>query len=141
VIRTGLVLDAGGGVFTRLALPFKLFAGGPLGNGRQWMSWIHIQDEISAIRFLMDKKSARGAFNLTAPNPVQNKDFARTLGRVLHRPAFMPAPAFAFRLAFGEVATLVVDGQRVVPAGLHGLGYKFKFETLEPALADIVSNK
>jgi hypothetical protein len=137
VIRTGLVLDAAGGVFTRLALPFKLFAGGPFGDGQQWMSWIHLDDEISAIRLLIREKSAQGAFNLTAPNPVQNRDFARTLGKVMHRPAFMPAPSFAFRLAFGEVATLILDGQRVIPARLQEFGFQFKFETLEPALADI----
>jgi uncharacterized protein (TIGR01777 family) len=138
VLRSGLVLDRQEGVFTRLSLPFRLFAGGPLGSGNQWMSWIHIDDEIAAIRRLIQEKSASGAFNLTAPNPVQNRDFARSLGKVMHRPAFMPAPAVAFRLAFGEVATLVVDGQRVVPEKLQQTGFKFKFDTLEAALTDLV---
>jgi uncharacterized protein len=138
VIRSGLVLDRREGVLTRLALPFRLFAGGPLGDGRQWMSWVHIDDEVGAIRHLMNDKSATGAFNLTAPNPVQNREFARVLGKVMGRPAFVPAPAFAFRLAFGEVATLVVDGQRVIPGKLQEAGFQFKFESLEPALKDVL---
>ena len=134
LIRTGLVLDAREGIYPRFALPFKLFAGGPFGDGRQWMSWIHIDDEIGAIRSLLQQKSASGAYNLTAPNPVQNKEFARVLGQVLHRPALIPTPAFAFRLMLGEVATLVLDGQRVIPQRLQEAGFKFQYKTLEPAL-------
>ena len=134
LLRTGLVMDGHGGIYPRLALPFKLFAGGPLGDGRQWMSWIHINDEIAAIRSLIQQKSASGPYNLTAPNPVQNREFARVLGRTLHRPALIPTPAFAFQLMLGEVATLVLDGQRVIPQRLQEMGFKFKYETLEPAL-------
>jgi hypothetical protein len=138
VIRTGLVLDRHEGVFTRLALPFRLFAGGTFGSGRQWMSWIHIDDQIAAIRFLLQEKSAQGVYDLTAPNPVTNKEFAQTMGKVMRRPVILPAPAFAFRLAFGEVATLVVDGQRVIPDRLPKHGFKFRYETLEPALRSIL---
>ncbi len=138
VIRTGLVLDARGGVLPRLALPFRLFAGGPLGSGKQVMSWIHFADEIAAIRFLIENPSASGVFNLTAPYPVTNKEFAGTLGRVLRRPSFVPAPAFVFHLAFGEVATIIVDGQRVVPKHLLDLGFQFRFAELEPALRDLL---
>jgi uncharacterized protein (TIGR01777 family) len=138
VVRTGLVLDREAGIFPRMALPFRLFAGGPFGDGKQWMSWIHIDDEVGAIRFLIHEKSARGPYNLTAPNPVQNREFSRTLGGVMRRPAFMPAPAFAFRMAFGEASTLVLDGQHVLPKRLSEAGFKFKFETLEQALRDLI---
>lgn len=141
VLRTGLVIDKSGGILMRLALPFRFFAGGPIGNGKQWLSWIHIDDQIAAIRFLLQDKSATGPFNLTAPNPVQNKEFARALGRAMHRLSFMPAPAFAFKAAFGEVATLVLDGQRVLPQKLKEAGFKFSFETLEPALTNLFQNK
>lgn len=137
-IRTGLVLDPDDGVLPRLMLPFKLFGGGPLGSGRQFMSWIHIADEIAAIRFLIEQTSASGAFNLTAPNPVTNRELATTLGRVMHRPSFVPAPRFAFQLAFGEVATIVVDGQRVLPHRLLDMGFTFRFADLEPALRDLL---
>jgi uncharacterized protein len=138
VIRTGLVLDRHDGVLPRVMLPFKLFAGGPLGSGKQYMSWIHIADQVGAMRLLMESKSPGGVFNLTAPNPVTSRIFASTLGRVMSRPSFMPAPAFAFKLAFGEVATIVVDGQRVLPERLTKAGYRFQFDELEPALRDLL---
>jgi len=139
VIRTGLVLDRHEGVLPRVMLPFKLFAGGPLGSGKQFMSWIHIADQIAAIRFLIDNASTSGVYNLTAPNPVTNRGFATLLGRIMRRPAFVPAPSFVFHLAFGEVATIVVDGQRVLPERLTKAGFQFKFSALEPALRDLLS--
>lgn len=141
IIRTGVVLDFDEGALYRLALPFKLFAGGPIGSGKQQLSWIHPIDEVGAIRFLIDNPSASGAFNLTAPNPVTNAEFARTLGRVMGRPSLIPAPAFAFNLAFGEVAVVVVTGQRVLPKRLLDLGYTFRFPELEPALRDLYRQK
>jgi uncharacterized protein len=138
VIRTGIVLSKQGGALARLTLPFQFFAGGPLGSGRQWMSWIHLADEIWAIRLLLKSRSASGVFNLTAPNPVTNAEFSRTLGRVMKRPSFVPMPAFAFRLAFGEVATIVLDGQRVLPKRLLDLGFTFLFPNLEPALRELL---
>ncbi|MFW5748387.1 MAG: TIGR01777 family oxidoreductase [Chloroflexota bacterium] len=137
VIRTGIVLDKDGGALPRLALPIKLLAGGPIGSGKQPMSWIHIADEVNAIRFLLDNGDASGPFNLTAPNPVTNAEFGKTLARILGRPFLFPAPAFAFKMAFGEVGGLVTEGQRVLPRRLLGLGYKFIYETPEQALTAI----
>lgn len=138
VVRSGLVLSGDGGVLPRMALPFRLFAGGPAGNGRQWIPWIHLADEAAAIRFLLEQEGAEGAFNLTAPNPVTNREFGRTLGRVLHRPSLLPAPAFALRVVLGEMADLVLTGQRAVPRRLLELGFRFRFPDLEPALEDLL---
>jgi hypothetical protein len=139
VVRTGIVLSGDGGALPRLALPFRLFAGGPLGSGRQWVPWIHIADEVGAIRFLIDHPEAEGAFNLVAPNPVTNADLARALGRVLGRPALLPTPAFALRAMMGEVADLVLTGQRALPARLERLGYRYRFPQVEPALRDLLT--
>jgi len=138
VTRTGLVLSAKGGVLPLIALPFRFFAGGPLGSGRQYMPWIHMADEVAAIRFLIEHETARGAFNLAAPQPVSNKEFGRVLGRVLHRPSLLPAPGFAMKLALGEMAELLLlGGQHVMPARLNQLGFQFRFAELEAALRDI----
>ena len=136
VARTGIVLSADGGALPRMALPFKLFAGGPAGSGRQWMPWIHLADEVGALRFLLERE-ARGPFNLTAPKPVTNREFSGLLGKALHRPSLLPAPALALRLALGEMADLILTGQRAVPNRLLDLGYKFRFPDLDSALQDI----
>jgi uncharacterized protein (TIGR01777 family) len=141
VIRTGLVLDPKDGVMPRLTLPFQLFAGGPMGSGKQWYPWIHIADEVGAIRFLIREAGTNGPFNLTAPNPVTNKEFARTLGVVMGRPSFLPVPALPMRVAMGEVADLALKGQRVIPDRLLKSGYDFKFPQLEGALRDLLSKK
>jgi uncharacterized protein (TIGR01777 family) len=138
VLRTGLVLARDGGALPRMQLPFRLFAGGPLGNGRQYMPWIHLDDEVGAIRFLLDSPTAGGPFNLTAPEPLTNKQFSRTLGRVLRRPSFMPAPAVALRLALGEMSKLLLEGQRALPRRLEEAGYRFRYPGLETALRDLV---
>jgi hypothetical protein len=138
VARTGVVLSRGGGAFPRLVLPYRLFAGGPLGSGRQWVPWIHLADEVAAIRFLIDQPRAAGAFNLAAPEPVSNREFGRLLGRVLSRPSLFPAPALVLRAVLGEVADLVLTGQRAVPARLQALGFRFRYPTLEPALRDLL---
>jgi len=138
IVRTGLVLSAESGPLPRLILPFKLLTGGYFGSGRQYYSWIHIEDEIRALRFLIENETARGAFNLTAPKPVTAKDFGRALGRVLSRPFYLPIPGFAMRLALGEVATVVLDGQRAVPRKLEELGFAFRFNEIEEALADLL---
>ncbi len=138
VIRSGLVLDDDGGALPRLVLPFKLFGGGPIGSGEQYYPWIHLEDVIGAIRFLMEKaREARGPFNLSAPNPVTNREMGKALGRVLNRPFWLPAPAFALRLGLGEVSKLVLAGQRMVPSRLLAAGYSFQFPTLEGALRDL----
>jgi uncharacterized protein (TIGR01777 family) len=120
-------------------LPFRLFVGGWFGAGRQWLSWIHLADEAAGIRFLIENRQASGVFNLTAPQPLTGRDFGRAIGRVMRRPAFMPVPAFAMRLAFGEVATTVLDGQRAVPRRLLDLGFQFRFPDAEGALRDLLS--
>ncbi len=137
IIRTGVVLDENEGALPRMALPFKLFAGGPLGSGKQPLPWIHLLDEVNAIRFLIENESTTGPFNLTAPNPLTNAEFGRVLGKVLGRPSFIPAPGFAFNLAFGEVATIVLDGQKAIPAKLQAMGYDFAYPTAEEALKAI----
>ncbi len=138
VARTGIVLDPHAGALLRLLLPFKLFVGGPMGSGRQPMSWIHPADEIAALVFLLEHPKASGAFNLTAPHPVDNRQFARTLGRVLGRPSWFPVPGAALKLAFGEVATTVLDGQRALPTRLSQLGFAFRYPELETALRDLL---
>jgi uncharacterized protein (TIGR01777 family) len=139
VIRTGLPLDKTGGVFPFLVLPFKLFFGGRIGSGKQFLAWIHLADAVREIRFLIENESARGAFNLTAPNPLPNADFGRVLARVLRCPFWFPVPAFALKLALGEMAELLLlNGQRVVPERLLQAGFKFQFADAESALEDVL---
>jgi hypothetical protein len=138
IIRSGVILSRAGGVLPWLSLPFTFFVGGPLGSGRQWMSWIHIADEVGAIRFLIEQESAHGAYNLTAPNPLTNRDFGRVLGRVMKRPALIPVPGVAMKLTLGEMAELLLlGGQRVLPARLVQAGYPFKFADAQSALQDL----
>ena len=139
VARTGLVLLEEGGALERLKLPYKLYGGMYFGDGRQWWSWIHIDDEIKALRFLLENEAATGPFNLTSPNPVRNREFGKALGKAMQRPSYMPVPGFAMQLLVGDVATVVMDGQRVVPDKLQALGFDFKFPDLEPALLDIIN--
>jgi uncharacterized protein (TIGR01777 family) len=138
IARTGMVLDAGEGALVRLLLPFRLFAGGPMGSGEQWYSWIHLRDEARALRFLIEDDEAHGPFNLAAPEPVTNGDMARLIGRIMGRPAFFRVPAFALKLAFGQVAGVVLEGQRVVPQCLLARGFDFQFPTAEAALVDLL---
>jgi uncharacterized protein (TIGR01777 family) len=134
-----VVLAREGGALPKMLSPFRLFAGGPVGSGRQWLSWIHVADQVEAIRFLLDHPTATGPFNLTAPQPVTNREFSRTVGRLLRRPSFLPAPALALRLALGEMAEMLLTGQRAVPRRLEGLGFLFRFPTLEAALKDLLA--
>lgn len=138
VVRSGLVLDAKEGALPRLLLPFRFFVGGPLGGGRQYYSWIHIADEVAAIRFLIEHPEAQGPYNLTAPNPVTNAEFSRAIGRVMRRPALFPTPGFPIRMVLGEMANVVLTGQRVVPERLRELGYEFRFQDAEAALRDLL---
>ena len=139
LVRTGLVLSSEGGFLSRLRLPFKLGLGGPIGDGRQWMPWIHIDDEIALIDFLLQRDDASGPYNACAPEPVRNREFARRLGRTLHRPAFMPAPAFVLQVGLGEMATLLLGGQRAMPARLLAAGFTFQFTDLRAALDDVAA--
>ena len=139
VIRTGLPLSLNGGAFPPLRLIANLGAGGPMGSGKQWYPWIHLNDYIAAIRRLMDDPNASGPFNLCSPNPARQADFFHVLGRVMHRPSFMPTPAFALRLIAGEMAdAILLAGQRQVPARLQKMNFKFEFPELEGALRDVV---
>jgi uncharacterized protein len=138
IVRSGAVLSAEEGALPRLVLPFRLFVGGPMGSGRQWFPWIHLADEVAAIRFLVDHEQASGPYNLTAPDPSTNAQFARTLGRVLGRPSLIPLPGFALRLAFGEVSSVLLEGQRAVPRRLLDLGFRFRYPDAESALRDLL---
>ncbi len=136
-LRTGIVLDATGGALSKMLLPAKMAAGGPIGRGRQWMSWISMDDEIYAIHHLMMNPNSSGAYNLVSPKPIQQKFFAKTLGKVLRRFAFIPTPPFAIRLLFGEMGVaLTTESQRVNPNRLLESGYSFQHEELELALRD-----
>lgn len=139
LMRFGVILSAKGGALPRMLTPFKLGAGGRLGDGKQWMPWVAIDDVVGAILWAMKNAVARGAVNVVAPNPVQNAEFTRVLARVLHRPAIFPAPAFALRLMLGEMAdALLFSSQRAKPEKLLSAGYKFRFENLEPALREVL---
>ena len=133
-LRTGIVLGQGGGALAKMLLPFKLFIGGPLGTGRQWFSWIQLDDEIGLILHLLNHDGASGPVNFTAPNPVTMKEFCRSLGKVLGRPSWAPVPSFMLRLLLGEMADVVLTGQRVLPQKALKLGYTFKYPDLADAL-------
>ena len=137
LVRTGIVLAAEGGALPKLALPFRLLAGGPVGDGRFWQSWIHLADQVGILRLALQDPAASGPVNATAPDPVRNRDLARTMGRVLHRPSLLATPAFAVRAALGEMAEVVLASQRVVPRVALSLGYRFRWPALEPALRDL----
>jgi uncharacterized protein (TIGR01777 family) len=138
LIRTGIVLDRRGGALQKLWTPFKLGVGGPVGSGKQFMSWIHHADEVGIILLALDHSDASGPLNATAPQPVTNKAFGNAFGRVLKRPAILPTPAFALRLALGEAAGLVTAGQRVLPRRAEALGYRFQHSDIDSALGQIV---
>jgi uncharacterized protein (TIGR01777 family) len=139
VVRSGLVLDPREGALSSMLLPFKLGLGGPFGSGKQYVSWIHRDDWVALVRWLIETPAVSGPVNATAPNPVPGAEFARTLGKALHRPAFMPAPSFALRLMLGEMADpLILTGQRVVPARATQAGFRFAFEDLGAALTDLL---
>lgn len=138
IMRTGVVLSPKGGVLAPFLLQHRLFAGGPLGSGEQWISWIHIRDLVNSILFFLNTEGAQGIFNVTSPEPVTNAQFGITLGRVMNRPYWIPAPAFMLRLVLGEMSTLVLDGQRVMPKRLMDMGFQFQFGHLRNALEDLV---
>jgi uncharacterized protein (TIGR01777 family) len=141
-VRTGLVLEKDGGALPQMLPPFKFGAGGPVGSGRQYWPWIHRDDWVGLVRWAIATPAVTGAVNVTAPNPATNTEFARALGRALHRPAFMPAPAFALRLLLGEMAdALLLTGQRAVPAKAMQSGFTFKYSRLDDALRAIFSRQ
>jgi uncharacterized protein (TIGR01777 family) len=137
--RFGIVLARDGGALPKIVLPFRFFAGGKIGSGKQWMSWISLEDVIEIVRFAIENGNVRGPINVISPQPVQNAEFTKTLASVLHRPALFPAPAFALRLALGEMAdALLLSSQRVLPKKLESLGYHFLHSNLDLALEAIL---
>jgi uncharacterized protein (TIGR01777 family) len=140
VIRSGLVLGRDGGAFPRLLRPYKFFAGGPLGTGRQWFPWVHYRDEIEAIKFLIVNERTSGVFNLCGPEPLRNRDFSRIIGQILKRPWWWPVPAFVLRILYGEMAdALLLASEKVLPRRLLDAGFQFKYRTAEAALRDLVA--
>jgi uncharacterized protein len=137
--RTGIVLGRGGGALKKMALPFKMFVGGPIGSGKQATSWIHLHDMVGLLAAAALDGAWRGPFNATAPKPVTNRELSKALGHALHRPSFLPAPAFALRIALGKVAGILTTGQRVIPKVALDHGFPFAFPTIEQALSDLVA--
>lgn len=137
-LRTGIVLDSEGGALPKMMMPFKFGIGGHIGSGRQWFSWIHIDDEVRAIEFLLENEKVSGAFNLTAPNPVTMKIFAKTLGKSINKPSWLHVPAFVIKLLMGQMGKeMLLNGQQVVPKKLMEAGFTFRFTEVDEALSYI----
>lgn len=137
-LRIGMVLGPGGGSLKKMVLPFKLGLGARLGNGKQWVSWIHRDDVVSLISFVIREKTLRGALNATSPNPVTNAEFTKTLAKTLHRPAIFSAPPFALRLMYGDMAKVILESQRVLPEATIASGFEFQYPDLHGALLEIL---
>jgi uncharacterized protein len=133
-LRTGIVLGPRGGALSKMAMPFKFFIGGPLGSGKQWMSWVQLEDLLRMILLIIENPDAHGPINATSPNPVQNKEFSQALGRAIHRPSWAPVPSFLLEIVLGEMAQMLLTGQRVVPAAAEKLGFRFRYPNLPEAL-------
>jgi len=140
IVRQGIVLDDREGALPRMLLPFRLFAGGPVGSGKQWISWISRKDIAGAIFFLLNSSTANGVYNLTSPQPLTNADFGKTIAKVLRRPYWMPVPAFVLRILFGEMAIVVLEGQRALPRRLIESGFRFQYADLKSALVELFSH-
>jgi hypothetical protein len=139
VIRSAMVLGRGGGALQKFLAPFRLFVGGPVGSGDQWLAWIHRDDEVRAIIHLMECGDCAGPYNLVAPNPVTMRQFARALGRAMRRPALMRVPGFAVKLALGQMGEeLVLGGQRAVPRRLQESGFEFRYPEIDDCLRSLV---
>ena len=136
--RFGVVLGKNGGAMEKMVSAFRFYVGGPMGGGMQWFPWIHLEDLISAIIFVLEDKDVNGPFNLCSPQPVRNNDLAKTMGRILNRPSFMPAPAFMMKLALGEFAGTLLDSQRAIPEKLLSCGFKFQYADIGDAIKNIV---
>lgn len=140
IVRVGIVLDRDGGPLTKMLTPFKFFTGGPVGSGRQFMSWIHNEDLVALFLFAADNANVSGPLNGTAPNPVTNKEFSRALGKAIGRPSFVWTPAFALKVVLGGVAEVVTTGQRVIPRKPLALGFSYKHPTIDEALKNLFSS-
>lgn len=141
LLRTGIVLGPEHGALEQMLMPYRFFVGGPLGSGKQWMSWIHLDDEVGLIRMAIENERVQGPINATAPNPVTNAEFSRTLGRVIKRPAWLGLPAFALRVIVGDMAQMLLGGQRVLPAAAQQLGYQFQYPFLVDALENCLAGE
>ncbi|RAK15560.1 hypothetical protein B0I26_12032 [Anoxybacillus vitaminiphilus] len=138
--RFGMILGKEEGALPRIVLPYKLFIGGTVGSGDQWLSWVHIKDVVRSIEFILNNQNISGAVNITAPHPTKMKEFGQTIAKVLHRPHWLPVPDFALRLLLGEMSMLVLEGQNVRPEKLQKFGFNFSFSSLEEALYDILQS-
>jgi len=138
IVRIGIVLEKGGGAMDKMVPPFQMFMGGPLGNGKQWFPWVHRDDIVGALLFALQNKNISGPVNATAPAPVTMNEFCKELGKVMHRPSWMPVPAFALRILLGEMSELLLTGQKVVPKRLQEAGYEFSYPDLNKALTSIL---
>jgi uncharacterized protein (TIGR01777 family) len=141
LLRTGIVLGKGGGALSKMIPPFQFFTGGPLGSGRQWVSWIHREDVVGTILFALENDAISGPVNVTAPNPRTMRDFCRDVGKVLNRPSWLPVPAFVLKLMLGEMSEVLLGGQRAIPQKLLAHHYSFRFSDLSAALMDILNTK
>jgi len=139
LLRIGIVLEKGGGAFAKMELPFKMFAGGPLGSGKQWFPWIHRDDIVGLIQYALENNAVSGPVNAAAPNPVTMAEFCAALGREMGRPSWAPVPAFVLKLLLGEMSEMLLTGQKAVPQKALAMGYVFKYPKVEEALKDIVS--
>jgi uncharacterized protein (TIGR01777 family) len=139
-MRFGVILGKNGGAMAKMIPAFKAFVGGRLGSGRQWFPWVHLDDLMAAIAFIIEHRQINGPVNFCAPHPVRNLDFANALGKILHRPAFMPAPAFMIRLALGEFGNVLLYSQRITPDKLIHHGFQFKYPDIEKAVAAVVQH-
>ena len=140
LLRTGLVLEQSGGPLAKMLRPFRMFVGGPVGSGRQYISWIHRIDWLEMVRWIVDTPQAAGPINATAPHPVTSREFARALGRALRRPALMPVPGFALKIAFGEMAYVLTTGQRAIPARAKALKFHFRYPEIDQAFRGIFAD-
>ena len=141
IVRTGIVLSPIDGALKKMLLPFRFYLGGPLGNGKQWFSWIHIADMVSIYLFLLDHQNVKGIFNGVSPQAVQMKTFTTTLGKILHKPSIFSVPKFVLQLVMGEGASAILASQKVLPEALLKAGFKFKYENLEASLTDLLKKK
>jgi uncharacterized protein (TIGR01777 family) len=138
LLRFGVVLAKDGGALSKMLLPYKFFAGGTVGSGKQWLSWVHVDDLVKMIDFAIKNEHVKGAINITAPHPVQMKVFGQTLASVLNKPHWLPAPSLALKLVLGEMSMLVLEGQKVLPKKAQDLGYQFQYPRLDAALKNLL---
>lgn len=137
ILRFGIVLGMGGAI-AKMLTPFKLFAGGPIGSGRQWFSWIHRDDLVNLILYSLTNPQMEGVFNATAPHPVKMTEFSQTFGQVLHRPSWLPVPSFALEVLLGDGAKVVLEGQQVLPKRTLESGFQYEYSTLKPAIEEVI---